>query len=266
MATCRASASSARPRLGWASNAPSISKTVETFEPAGPFGAKEVGQGPLLPIAPALANAIFDAVGVRIDQVPIEPHMVLAALALARTRFTPLKYASWLLLAVGLTQVSIVAALVVVGWFLALAWRETSLEEAGWLKFNGVQLLLVVWTIAALAGLYTAVERGLLGTPDMQIAGNHSSGGDLHWYQDRIDAVPPQAWTLSLPLLAYRLLMLAWALWLAFALLNWLRWAWAVFSRDGLWRRLTLPVFGRRRRQATPETASSARPADESNE
>ena len=53
---------------------------IEDPDPAGPFGAKEVGQGPLLPIPPALANAIFDAVGVRIDQVPIEPHAILRAM------------------------------------------------------------------------------------------------------------------------------------------------------------------------------------------
>ncbi len=53
---------------------------IEDPDPAGPFGAKEVGQGPLLPIPPACANAIFDAVGVRVDQVPIQPHMVLKAL------------------------------------------------------------------------------------------------------------------------------------------------------------------------------------------
>ena len=40
---------------------------------------------------------------------------------------------------------------------------------------------------------------------------------------------------LSVPLLAYRLLMLLWALWLASAVLNWLRWAWACFSEGGLW-------------------------------
>ncbi len=57
---------------------------IEDPEPAGPFGAKEVGQGPLLPVPPALANAIFDAVGVRVDQVPIQPHMVLKALHAAR--------------------------------------------------------------------------------------------------------------------------------------------------------------------------------------
>jgi len=58
---------------------------VETFliedpDAGGPFGAKECGQGPLLPIPPAVANAVYDAVGVRIDQVPIAPHMVLRAL------------------------------------------------------------------------------------------------------------------------------------------------------------------------------------------
>jgi hypothetical protein len=50
---------------------------IETDDERGPYGAKEAGQGPLLPIMPALANAIFDAVGVRVDQVPIQPELVL---------------------------------------------------------------------------------------------------------------------------------------------------------------------------------------------
>jgi 4-hydroxybenzoyl-CoA reductase subunit alpha len=53
---------------------------IEDPDPRGPFGAKEVGQGPLLPIMPAVANAVYDAVGVRVDQVPITPDLVLAAL------------------------------------------------------------------------------------------------------------------------------------------------------------------------------------------
>ena len=57
-----------------------VSYMIETNDERGPYGAKEAGQGPLLPIMPALANAIFDAVGVRIDQVPIHPDMVLKAL------------------------------------------------------------------------------------------------------------------------------------------------------------------------------------------
>jgi len=57
-----------------------VSYMIETNDERGPYGAKEAGQGPLLPIMPALANALFDAVGVRVDQVPIHPEMVLKAL------------------------------------------------------------------------------------------------------------------------------------------------------------------------------------------
>jgi 4-hydroxybenzoyl-CoA reductase subunit alpha len=55
---------------------------VEDPDPAGPFGAKEVGQGPLLPIMPAVANAVFDAIGVRIDEIPVTPEKILRALQL----------------------------------------------------------------------------------------------------------------------------------------------------------------------------------------
>jgi 4-hydroxybenzoyl-CoA reductase alpha subunit len=53
---------------------------VEEPDPAGPFGAKEVGQGPLLPMMPAVANAVYDAVGVRVDEVPITPEKILRAM------------------------------------------------------------------------------------------------------------------------------------------------------------------------------------------
>ncbi|MGE5306292.1 MAG: xanthine dehydrogenase family protein molybdopterin-binding subunit [Alphaproteobacteria bacterium] len=53
---------------------------VETIDPEGPYGAKEAGQGPLLPVVPAVANALYDAVGVRIDEIPITPDKVLRAL------------------------------------------------------------------------------------------------------------------------------------------------------------------------------------------
>ncbi len=53
---------------------------IEDPDPNGPFGAKEVGQGPLLPVPPAVANAVYNAVGVRVDEVPITPEKVLKAL------------------------------------------------------------------------------------------------------------------------------------------------------------------------------------------
>jgi hypothetical protein len=57
-----------------------VTELVESPDPRGPFGAKEVGQGPLLPIMPAIANAVYDAVGVRIDEVPITPEKIVKAL------------------------------------------------------------------------------------------------------------------------------------------------------------------------------------------
>jgi 4-hydroxybenzoyl-CoA reductase alpha subunit len=62
-----------------------VTYLVEEPDANGPFGAKEVGQGPLLPIMPAVANAVYDAVGVRIDEVPITPEKILKALK-ERTR------------------------------------------------------------------------------------------------------------------------------------------------------------------------------------
>lgn len=58
-----------------------ITDLIEEPDPQGPYGAKEVGQGPLLPVIPAVANAVYDAVGVRIDESPITPEKILRALA-----------------------------------------------------------------------------------------------------------------------------------------------------------------------------------------
>jgi 4-hydroxybenzoyl-CoA reductase subunit alpha len=57
-----------------------FTELVEDPDPNCPFGAKEVGQGPLLPVMPAVANAVYAAIGVRIDELPITPDKVLAAL------------------------------------------------------------------------------------------------------------------------------------------------------------------------------------------
>lgn len=57
-----------------------ITYLIEDPDPNGPFGGKEAGQGPLLPVMPAVANAIYDAVGVRVDEVPMSPPKVLKAI------------------------------------------------------------------------------------------------------------------------------------------------------------------------------------------
>lgn len=64
---------------------------VEDPDARGPFGAKEVGQGPLLPVMPALANAVYDAIGVRIDEIPVTPEKILRALD-AKERGKPARH------------------------------------------------------------------------------------------------------------------------------------------------------------------------------
>jgi xanthine dehydrogenase molybdenum-binding subunit len=53
---------------------------IETNDLEGPFGAKGVGEPGLVPTAPAIANAVYDAIGVRIKNLPITPEKILAAL------------------------------------------------------------------------------------------------------------------------------------------------------------------------------------------
>ena len=57
---------------------------VEAPDDRGPYGAKEAGEGPLHSSIPAIANAIYDAVGVRLDSLPFTPERVLAALEARR--------------------------------------------------------------------------------------------------------------------------------------------------------------------------------------
>jgi len=166
--------------------------------------------------------------------------VILAAVGLGRLTLTPLKTTHWFLLGLGITQITPLMAIIIVGWLLTLGLRRLKpIPEDQRFSFNVSQLFLVVWTVAALICLYHAVEAGLLGIPDMQIAGNGSSNFYLHWTQDRIGALMPQPWVLSLPLFVFRILMLLWALWLAFSLLKWLRWGWQCFSEGGIWRKRT---------------------------
>ena len=53
---------------------------VDSYEPAGPYGAKEVGEGAIMPTIPAILNAIYDATGVRIYELPLTPQRVYEAL------------------------------------------------------------------------------------------------------------------------------------------------------------------------------------------
>jgi hypothetical protein len=162
------------------------------------------------------------------------------AVALGRVRWTPLRARHWLGLGIGLTQAPLPAAALVVAWLLALGWRGR-LSEAqrtrSALAFDALQVALALLTLAALVALALAIRMGLLGTPEMQIAGNGSDASVLRWYQDRSGPVLPRPWVLSVSLWAYRGAMLVWSLWVAQALLGWLRWGYRQWSAGGHWLR-----------------------------
>jgi CO/xanthine dehydrogenase Mo-binding subunit len=62
---------------------------VESMDSEGPFGAKEAGEGPLNPVIPAIANAVYDAIGVRFDETPITAEKILDALGKRDNRAVP---------------------------------------------------------------------------------------------------------------------------------------------------------------------------------
>ncbi|KHF23999.1 hypothetical protein JV46_02120 [Solemya velum gill symbiont] len=179
--------------------------------------------------------------------------VVLLAFILARIGTTPLKWYHWLLLGIGLTQASLFGAVIIVAWLLVVGQRDqiaTSLENDN--IYNLTQVAIVILTVMALQSLFDAIRFGLLGLPEMQIEGNHSSSQVLKWYLDRAGMVPDSSTLISVPLLYDRLAMLAWALWLAFALLGWLKWSWRVFERHGFWKRSGPVLKIRLRRKNAP--------------
>jgi hypothetical protein len=172
---------------------------------------------------------------------------LVAAIVLGRVAHSPLRGAEWLLLLIGLTQVPLPAALAVVGWLFLVAWRgRESFQRLSTDFYNLLQLALIALTALALGILVFAVGEGLLGNPEMFIAGNGSKRTLLRWFQPRAESLLPQPGCVSISIWWYRAAMLLWALWLAAALLRWLRVAWQNFSSGGFFRKvkIALPKAG----------------------
>jgi len=166
---------------------------------------------------------------------------IVAGLAwlLGRFTFTPLRAQHWLLLGVGLTQAPVAASVPVVACLLLLGLRGRAAERVATLRvwqFRLLQLALAGITLVAAGALVYAIQNGLLGTPEMRIAGNGSDSFTLRWYVDRAAAQLPVPWVVSLSIWWYRAAMLAWSLWLALALVGWARWGFAQWSAGGTFR------------------------------
>ncbi len=163
--------------------------------------------------------------------------LLAAAWLLARYAPAPLRFHQWLLLGLGFSAFAWGAYAFVVAWLILLGLRARHvLPERFRLRFNLCQGALAVVTLAALAVLVSAVPKGLLGLPDMHVVGNDSTAWRLDWFADQADDALPHAGVLSVSLWVYKIAMLLWALWLANALIGWLRWGFEAWSHGGYWR------------------------------
>ncbi|GGY26254.1 hypothetical protein GCM10008098_19010 [Rhodanobacter panaciterrae] len=165
--------------------------------------------------------------------------LLLAAWLLARYAPTPLRFHHWLLLGLGFSAFAWSAYALVVLWLILLGLRARGApaERLTATKFNLLQFGLAALTLLSLIVLISAVPTGLLGLPDMHVAGNDSSAWNLHWFADQSTSALPSGGVFSVSLWVYKLAMLAWALWLANALIGWLRWAFEAWTHGGYWRK-----------------------------
>lgn len=163
--------------------------------------------------------------------------LLLAAFVLGRVAPTPLRTHDWVLLGLGMSQPPVGAAIVVVGWLvmLGLRGRRADLSPA---VHNLSQLALIGWTVLAIAMLLWGVYEGLLVAPDMEVRGNGSYGHHLQWYVDRHGSTLPTAGVFTLPLWAYRVLMLLWSMWMARAVLKWFGWGFQQWQVGGHWKEI----------------------------
>lgn len=161
--------------------------------------------------------------------------ILLVATALGKSKLTPLSISKWIILGLGLSQSGLIPCVIIVAWFAAFQYRKLKGGSLPGGTFNFLQIILLLLTVFASGAIIYAVQHGLLGHPDMQIAGNGSNSYFLRWYQDHITAVLPQPVVVSIPIMAYRILMLIWALWLAFNLLSWVKWGWECLTTEKMW-------------------------------
>ena len=158
---------------------------------------------------------------------------ILTALLLGRWSHSPLRAREWLLLGLGLSTLSWAVFALVAVWLFAMRWREHwRVERLVRWRFLLVQSALALLTVVAVGSLvFSGIRYGFLSAPDMGVAGSGSYGNTFAWFHDQIKSALPGTAVYSVPLWVYKLLMFAWALWIALALTRWLRWAWSAWTQ-----------------------------------
>ncbi|NVJ49769.1 MAG: hypothetical protein HWE11_05245 [Gammaproteobacteria bacterium] len=174
---------------------------------------------------------------------------IVIAILLSRSKFLPIKPASWLLLGLGLSLQSWLMLVWVTAWLIALEAHKRYQDKLGKDAFNLTQVFLALFSVISLLVLLASVPMSLLSRPDMGIVGNASSGYQLQWYLDQSSGQLPTISVISLPIWVYKSLMLAWALWLAFSIVGWIKWAWSVLNQASFFRS--------NEKSGTPQTSQS---------
>ena len=163
--------------------------------------------------------------------------IVIISYGLGLIKGTPLNSLQWVILGFGLSASGPWGLVVVAVSIFALRARGNfNTESISWKKFNFMQAGLFVLVFITVSALFGVIEQGLLGSPDMQIKGNGSNAYQLNWFSDRIATILPEATFISVPLYIFRLLMLAWSIWLAFAVVKWAQWSWSNYAKGGHWK------------------------------
>ena len=173
---------------------------------------------------------------------------VLVALALAQLPNFPIRKVDAVLLALGATLANIWALLFVTIWAVGIWWRgRMNVDVVSDRNFRLLQV--ATWAITGLgvaALIFTVVNA--LFTPANMYVSTFDSGSlqtsfqrslkhvGLVWYSDVSDTILPTAWMLSLPRWVYQLTMLGWSLWLAFALVRWVRTSVVTITNPVPWR------------------------------
>ena len=162
--------------------------------------------------------------------------VVVVSIALTRIANFPLRPVDAVLLSLGVTLVNLEIALLLAIWFLAIWYRRAHPpDQAQRGRYIATQCLFALLSVVTIFALVLTVPRALLGQPQMEVFGLGSSAHEFFWFNDQTDGTLPVPWIFSLPLWVYHLLMVGWGFWLAFALVRWVRTAWAAISQPILW-------------------------------
>ena len=160
---------------------------------------------------------------------------ILLALLVSKVKFSPLTTLSWIVLGFGLSLNNWGVLMLMTLWFAAITastYRPKTLSLVG---YNTSQLLLYVLSFFAILSLVSVVPTSLLSSPSMGIEGNQSYGNHLQWFSDKTTGLLPHVSVFSISTLFYKGIMLAWVIWLSFAFLSWIKWAWKALGEQGYW-------------------------------